>query len=274
MTTFDALERSTESSQPVEIYDFVLGSSNVGRLTSSEDIFSFGGEDYLPVPIERNSIAIGKDERQRLLQLTLPLTNSVAAQYIGTPPGERMRVTLRRIQRNSAPQTARLLFDGFLQSARFPDDRNAILGVQSLEAALAQIVPRFTFQGLCNHFLYDNQCGVNQVSFQLSSALVTAVNGNVITVTGAGASGLNFTGGFVKPIGVQDFRLVTLQSGDDLTLLLPFKQNVLNQTVDAFAGCNRIIDGDCLNVFDNVAEHGGFAFIPNKNPFSTGIQTS
>ena len=79
------------------------------------------------------------------------------------------------------------------------------------------------------------------------------------------------TGGFVKPIGVDDFRAVTAQSGDVLTLLLPFKQSVLSQTVDAFAGCNRIIDEDCLLVFNNPEEHGGWPFIPKKNPIGGNI---
>ena len=268
MGTFDQDERSTESSEPVEIYEFALGSAAPVRFTSSEDIVSFGGEDYLPESIERNSVTLGKDERQRLLQIKIPLANEFAAQYIGIPPGERAQVTVRRLQRQAIPFVSRLMFDGFLQSVRFPDDRWAILGIQSLEAALAQIMPRFTYQGLCNHFLYDNQCGIIASNFQLAAAIVTAEVDNVITVTGAAASGLNFNGGFVKPIGVNDFRLVTEQSGDDLTLLLPFKQSVLSQPVDCFAGCNRIIDGDCLAVFDNPEEHGGFPFIPNRNPFT------
>lgn len=274
MTTFDIKERSTEGSKPVEIYDFTLGSAAPVKFTSAEDTISFEGDDYVPESIQRNSVAIGKDERQRLLQIKIPLANSFAAQYIGIPPGERAQVVVRRLQRDAIPFTARLMFDGFLQSVRFPDDRWAILGIQSLEAALAQIIPRFTYQGLCNHFLYDNQCGVIATSFQLSSALVTAESGNTITVTGAAASGLSFTGGFVKPIGINDFRMVTAQSGDVLTLLLPFKQSVLNQTIDAFAGCNRIIDEDCLVVFDNPEEHGGFAFIPKKNPIGGNIVVS
>ncbi len=271
MTTFDIKERSTEASKPAEIYEFTLGSASPVRFTSAEDTISFGGEDYAPESIERNSIAIGKDERNRLLQIKIPLANSFAAQYIGIPPGERAQVVVRRLQRDAIPFTARLMFDGFLQSVRFPDDRWAILGIQSLEAAMSQIIPRFTYQGLCNHFLYDNQCGVIATNFQLLSALVTAESGSTITVTGAAASGLNFTGGFVKPIGINDFRMVTAQSGDVLTLLLPFKQSVLNQTVDCFAGCNRIIVEDCLVVFDNPEEHGGFPFIPKKNPIGGNI---
>ena len=274
MGTFDQDERSVEASKPVEIYEFTLGIDAPVRFTSAEDTISFGGENYLPESIERNSVALGKDERQRLLQIKIPLANEFAAQYIGIPPGERAQVVVRRLQRDAIPFTARLLFDGFLQSVRFPDDRWAILGVQSLEAALAQIIPRFTYQGLCNHFLYDNQCGIIATNFQLSSALVTAESGNTITVTGAGASGLNFTGGFVKPIGVNDFRMVTAQSGDVLTLLLPFKVSPLNQTIDAFAGCNRIIDEDCLLVFNNPEEHGGFPFIPKRNPIGGNIVVS
>lgn len=275
MSSFDTLERSTESSEPVEIYEFLLDADPF-RFTSAEDTITFDGDDYTPESLSRNGIAQGKDERQRMLQVTVPLTNAFASNYIGIPPGVRASLTVTRLQRNETPTFAnpRQLFDGFVQSVRFPDNRTAVIGVQSLEASTSQIIPRFTYQGLCNHFLYDSQCTVSTALFTLSAGLVTVESGKDITVTGAAASGLDFTGGFVTPNGVSDFRLVIAQSGDVLTLSLPFSVPVLGNTVDAFAGCNREIDGDCLTVFNNVVNHGGFPFIPNKNPFRSGITTS
>jgi len=155
MSSFDTLERSTESSEPIEVYEFLLGTDPF-RFTTSEDEITFDSDLYTPEAISRNGIAQGKDERQRLLQVTMPLVNDYASKYIGIPPGQRASLTVTRLQRNEVPtfDNPRLIFDGFVQSVRFPDNRSAILGVQSLEAATSQIMPRFTFQGLCNHFLF------------------------------------------------------------------------------------------------------------------------
>jgi len=32
-----------------------------------------------------------------------------------------------------------------------------------------------------------------------------------------------------------------------------------------------LIDGDCALVFDNVVEFGGFAFVPKRNIFQSGL---
>jgi hypothetical protein len=41
--------------------------------------------------------------------------------------------------------------------------------------------------------------------------------------------------------------------------------------MQAFAGCDHLIEGDCALVFDQVAEFGGFAFVPSKDIFAQGV---
>lgn len=275
MATRDVLERSIEGSKPLEVYSFSLGTDEF-RFTSADDDVTLSGDIFPVESISRNNVATGQDERGKILEVTVPITNIFAAQYLLIPPGQRATCTVRRLQRDETPtfDTQELVFKGFVQSVRFPDDAIAVIAVQTLEASVSRTIPRFTFQGLCNHILYDDQCLVDPNLHNIVSALVTAEVDNTITVTGAAASGNKFAGGYVRPTGVTDFRLVLEQSGDVLTLQLPFAKSVLSQTVDAFAGCNHVVDGDCLLVFDNVPEFGGYAFVPKKNPFTTTIQVT
>lgn len=274
MATYDTLERSTEESKPLEVYNFSLGGESF-LYTSAEDEVTVGVDTYKPESISRNAVALGEDERSRLLEVTVPLTNTFAGKYLNIPPGIRASCTVIRLQRDETPtfSTQELSFKGFVQSVRFPDESTAVIGVQSIEAATSRTIPRFAYQGLCNHMLYDDQCQADPDLFSIKGAVVTAEVDNTITVAGAAASGFDFTAGYVKPNGVNDFRLVLAQSGDVLTLLLPFSVSVLGLTADVFAGCDHVISGDCLNVFDNVPRHGGFFIIPKKNPFQTGVQT-
>lgn len=77
--------------------------------------------------------------------------------------------------------------------------------------------------------------------------------------------------------GGDDHRLILSQSGDDVTLLLPFPETIVGSTVVLLAGCDHSIT-TCDTKFNtpedtlsNVINYGGFAFVPNKNPFETGL---
>jgi uncharacterized phage protein (TIGR02218 family) len=272
MTSFNDYEISRESSRPIELYQFTIGTDSY-YYTSTADELVVDGLTFLPESISRNRVEQGADARNRNLVVTVPSDNAVAALYTDVVPGQRATLSIYRYQRDESPafNTPVLLFKGIIQSVQFPEDGyTAQIAARSIESALNRSVPRFTFMGLCNHFVYDSSCGVDPTPFSHTGE-VTAVTGSVITVAGAGASGLDFTGGYCRPSSAMDYRMVIAQSGDDLTLLLPFSGTVLGGNVQVFAGCNHAVDGDCALVFDNVANFGGFAFVPNRNVFQTGL---
>lgn len=273
MSSYDALESSVEGSRPIEVYKFAIG-TEVYRYTSAEDDVTVGADTYVAEAISRGPIAQGHDDRNRILDITLPADNVFAAKYIDIVPGQRATGTIIRLQRDEVPtfNTQVVIYKGFVRSVRFPGNgREAVIGILSIEAATSRPIPRFTYQGLCNHVLYDGGCGVNSTNYRMTGT-VTAVNGNVITVSGAsGEADGYYTAGFVTPTGLTDFRMVLKHVGDDLTLLLPFPVGLTGQTIDVFAGCNHMISGHCQTRFNNVIEHGGFAFVPKKNPFTTKL---
>jgi len=269
MTSFDVLESSVQGSRPIEVYSIALGSETF-RYTSAEDAISLGADVYEPVPIARGSIAQGSDASRRELVITLPGDNEFARRYTLVVPGERATVSIIRLQRDESPTFATqvLVYKGRVQAVRFSDDgKTAEVALQSIESAKSQRIPRFTYMGMCNHVLYDQGCKVDPNLFSVTDA-VSAVVGNVITVpAAAGFADGFFTGGFAKPAAQSDYRMVLSHVGASLTLLLPFAEDVVGQSVQVFAGCDRRLTGDCSNKFDNAIEFGGFAFVPKKNPF-------
>lgn len=272
MTSFDVYESSRESSRPLEVYRFALG-SDAYLFTSAEDEIVLGGDTYIPAGLSRNEIVQGSEERRRVLQITAPSSNAFAQRYINIPPGQKAAVSIIRLQRDEVPtfNTQVLVYKGSVTGVTFPDSgMTAQINVQSIESASSRVIPRFTYMGMCNHVLYDSGCGVDPTSFT-HIGNVSAVSGSTITLDGAAASGLDFVGGYCRPTAQSDFRLILSQAGNVLTLLLPFETDVVGTNVQAFAGCDHLIEGDCALVFDNVIENGSFSFVPNKNIFSTGL---
>ncbi len=277
--TFDSFESSVEGSQPIELYRFVLGSETF-EYTSAEDQVTVGGLDYDPIPIKRTRVGQGPEERSNQMQITVPGTNVFARRYIANVPGPRAELTISRVQRPDFPGPEVVaLFVGFVQSVAFTANAKvAKIAVLPITSAVSRPIPRFTYMGLCNHVLYDSGCKADDTDTAFRhTGTVTAINGNVITVSGAtGFADDFFTAGFVEA-GGSDSRLILDHVGNDLTLLLPFPEDILNTTVVVLAGCDHTITVCDQKFFtpedvaSNVINYGGFAFVPTRDIFQNGL---
>jgi hypothetical protein len=276
MSNFSTLESSTEGSVPIELYVVEIGIETPVRWTSGNKVISAPTaipNDYIPERgLSRTSISVGEEERQRVMSISVSGANKVARRYIGTPPGRQATITIYRVQNDDPDLVLNQIYQGSILSAQFNDDgQSAVIACQSIEAASSQTIPRYTYGSMCQHVLYGPGCDVDPgLGFTLTSS-VTSISGTTVTVSGAGAFAHSFVGGYIKPTGAQDFRMVIAQAGDVLTVLLPFEVDPTGATVEALAGCDHIIDGSCAETFDNIAEYSGYAFVPTRNPFESGI---
>lgn len=271
MSTFDQLASSTELSRPVELYSFSLGASSY-RYSACGRPITIGVDVYDPEAIDRGGIEQSGERSSETLEVRLPGTNAFVASFINVPPATPATVTILQIEPDETPTPIPIvLFKGFVQPVTFEDDGfQAILSVRSIEAARDRKAPRFSFGAQCQNALYDERCGANPLAHRHIGE-VTNVLGPIITVDGLAASGHDFRGGMVTPGAIADPRMVISQSGDDLTMLLPFSESILGQTVECYAGCDHHIDGDCANVFFRVKEFNGFAFVPLRDVWRNGL---
>lgn len=273
MTSFDIFESSEEGSRPLEIYTITVGATTY-RYTSNASNITIGSDTWTAEPIQRTKIA-SSTQRNDKLTLTFAGDNAFAKSFLGIVPGERAFINIIRLQRDEVPtyDTQALIYKGQVAAGSYDKDGTSIkLTATSVEAATQRKIPRFTFMGMCNHILFDAGCKKGTSGFLLSAAPCTAVTANVITVTGASLEADGFyAGGWCKPTAKSDYRLILSHTGDNLTLLLPFSEDVTGLQMDVYAGCDHVFDGDCANKFDNVENFGGFPFVPTKNIFSTGL---
>lgn len=279
--TYDTYALGTESSRPVEIYRIIQGGTTY-EYTSAEDTVTVSAIDYDPETIKRGKIAQSPADRSSVLEVRVPSTNAFAKRYRASTPGSRASITIQRIQRPDLPTpTVITIYAGFIASVAFENDmKEAVIACRPIESASSRPVPRFSYQSLCNHVLFDNNCKVDDTDARWRFTHdVSAQTGSVITVVGATAFGASWwVGGFLEIDGGDDARLIVAQSGDDLTLLLPFPTSALGRNVTLFAGCDHTIS-ICDTKFNttedtqsNVLNFGGFGFVPTRNPYSTGLQ--
>lgn len=275
MSSFSSLESSAESSRPVEIYRFALGSEEFLYTSSANDIVR-SGETFVSVPIKRDRIVVGQSERKRVVSIDLPSDNEFAQLYVGTPPGQKATVVISRLQRDESPTFATKIdrFYGVVASVNWPNAATARIAARTDESAVENNLPKYTYMGMCNHTLYGPGCDVDPIPHTFAGT-ISVVSGRDITVPGAGASGKDFTGGFVRLSGSGgDPRIVLKQAGDVLTLLTPFFSAVVGASVDCLAGCDHVIESDCALVFNNVVKNGSCRFVPPRNIFQQGLLPS
>ncbi len=275
MSSFDTFESSLEGSRPIEVYTIAKGSTTWNYTSWGHDV-AVGSTIYQAIPIKRTRISQAADQKTRNTVVTVASENAFASQYINTAPGETATVSIFRLQPEELPlfSTQVLIFKGTVQTVSFPrDGYTSEIVVRSLESAKNQVLPRVSYTGMCNHFLYDSGCGVDPGLFNFTGPVTAGGTTTEITVTGANAQADGYwTGGYIATTaGSQDFRLVVNHVGNVLSLLLPFATDVSGATVQVFAGCNHVATGDCKTKFENVAEFGGHPFIPNRNIFASGL---
>jgi len=278
--TYDAFANTIEQSRPVEVFRFIQGGDTF-EYTSAEDEVTVDAVPYTPSTISRGKIGQSPTDRNAILEIRVPITNTFARRYRASTPGARASIQIKRVQRGDFPGPESItIFIGFVASVAFENEmKEAVIACRPIETASSRPVPRFSYQSLCNHVLFDDACKVDDTDSRWRLTVdVSAQSGATITVPGAGGFGADWwVGGFVEIDGGDDARLVLAQSGNDLTLLLPFPQSAVGRQIIAFAGCDHTIT-TCDTKFDtpedtdsNVINYGGFAFVPTRNPYQTGL---
>lgn len=266
--TFQEHEESVEGGRPIELYHFSIGLEDY-YYTSAEDTVVFGGNSYVSRQIKRNSPDQSTEEGRSKLELTMLSDDPLCSRYIGVAPPTPMYVTVTKFHRSDLTD-GRVLWSGRIIMATYLNSAALCkLTAVASESVLSRQIPHFKYQGLCNHFLYDDNCTISPLLYRYVG-VATDIAGELVTVAGLQADkGAGWAVGGKIVIGV-DVRPVLAQSGDVLTLSMPFASDPTGQTAEVYAGCDHTL-ATCNSKFANAINYGGFAFVPTKNPFQTGI---
>lgn len=251
----------------IELYAFESASASF-HLTPHEFAVDLHGQRYLSTPIGRSALSLGAEATKTALQLRLPPDHALVSHLLASAlSGE---VTVVRLSVAQLPQAfsqgigTRWL--GRVLGVEIADDI-AQVACESAQVSLKRIGLRRLYSRQCTHVLYSDACGAQPVS---QSATVQSVAGRRVVLTGGTPPTLldALPGGLLQLANGARHMIVGADSvGVELLapLLLP-----AGAVVQLVAGCDHSTT-TCAARFNNLNNYGGFPFLPNKNPFSTGV---
>lgn len=274
--TFAAKETSIESGTPVELYEFQVGGTFYRYVNGVYEVI-VSGIPYTAQNITRTAQSISEEKVSSDLVITVPRDNSVVNLFRVLVPTYQVNLTISRyhITDGGTPQVL-VLWKGFVNAVNFADQDVAQMNATPLAQIFNREMPRQTYQGLCNHVLYDNGCRVAKTSY---SDVVT-----VATISADGSTlGLNslatarpldstfFLGGQVTRVNGETRSIVVYTfASDTVRIQMPFNGLAIGESVTAIGGCDHTLP-TCKAKFNNVLRYGGFPYVPTLNPFEIGF---
>lgn len=250
-----------------ELFKFVEGDLITTQTRGDTDV-TYLSELYTSAyPIKRGAAESKKELSKSSVDIIVDLSNPLAQRHLASPVDTVVTVTIFQQTETSTD----VFWKGRLASTK-ANSKGVTLTCESIFTSLRRPGLRGRYQKSCRHALYAKGCNVDPELHAVTGTL-TSVNGVALVVDGLDAyPDGRFRGGMIMaPDGV--VRFVIDHAGNNLTLSRPFDQlqNLFNingpgvVVVKAYPGCQHNMT-DCINIFDNLPNYGGFPWIPNKNP--------
>lgn len=270
---------------PIMLYDFYRKSTPTltgipvethWRYTSADRDFTLGTDVYTATAIGDDGIKQSGSAASDQLSITMPYTVKIPRMFVGTPPSDPIYCVIRHANEGETDSfLAWAGIVGMVSRANTQGDVGSLTATvlcNTVGATMDRTGLRLCWARLCPHDLYGFECRANPVSFHVTGT-VSALDGANVTAAAFGTppvSGGSFLGGFIEWIdtdGHANRQGIMGVVGSSLRVLGTTDLLTVGQTVHAFLGCARD-RATCANVFSNIANHGGHAYMPDINPFS------
>lgn len=271
---FDDFEVSTDEGESIALYEFRWGSV-YWRYTSADRAITYpeGSENvYQAVSIMDNGMTQGGSDQNDFtitLQSNLPIVNL----FKGTPPSSTIWVTVRRRHRDDPDDEAAVWWIGRVANVkRLENQAEAEARCISLLSMFKRGGLRLTWGRNCPHVVYDSQCRVAAALHEYERTILEVTTTTVkITVATTPVEG-TFTGGYVEwdrgGGGTLERRGIEEMISDTEVRIFGKTDGLApGDTIWLYPGCNRTAEV-CQNGFGNIANNGGFRFMPGDSPFT------
>lgn len=267
---FNDAEISTQDGRPIALYLLEWGETRWAYTSADRDI-TYGGIDYLARAVSDNGMVQGGSSANDFT-MDCPANLPIVDLFRGTPPTETIWFTVRR--KHLAEADAPIYWNGTVTNVKRRGFANAQVIGKPLTASFKRTGLRLCWTRECPHFLYDPGCKVDPEDYRVD-ATITALTGNTVTVSAVGGKpDAWFDGGYVKweinDDGTIERRMIETHIGLVLTMFGLTDGMEIGDTLSLYPGCDRT-PGTCQSKFSNIANYGGFDFMPGQTPFGTVI---
>lgn len=260
--TYASVESSLDAGTPVELYQFRQGVTKAWNFASCADDLVVTPTTYIATQIVRNRIQQTQDINRDGIRLTFPRGDAFAQQFVSAAPDEVTTVTILRGHIGDGEFIT--YWKGRVVGAT-ASDNSIDVECESVFTSLTRSGLRAKFELTCRHLLYSPQCGVNASAFKITRNVVSITGLNVsIGGTWTAPDGYYSGGEIVDADGTR--RFITAQVSNVVTMNRPLPGLAGGATVDLYPGCDHLKE-TCRDKFSNMANYGGFPFIPGVNPF-------
>lgn len=263
--SFLTREKSRSLGQPDTLFRFGYGNQITGY-TDSEDQIVVDGVTYRPIPIERDAITSSGTLDKARLNIRLPLNTEIVELFRVFPPSDVVGITI--FQGHAAESDFLAMFVGRVLSCS-RKNRIATLSCEPASTSMRRPGLRRRWQYGCPHVLYGTQCKLVRDNFTFT-ATVAVVDKTFVTMA-PGWQGAHertsFENGLIEWQGDNGPEVRNILQVDVDTLLISGRIGRLaaGNSVKVSLGCKHTMD-DCLGVFNNINNYGGYPWIPLKNP--------
>lgn len=252
-----------------ELYRFTAPNADYFYTSANRPVV-FQGEQYVPQPISRGSLAGASQDDSPRLEVTIDIGTQIVEDFAFSI-GER-QLALQLYEYDGDAVTATLEWEGLVTSISV-DGRDATFLIPSrFGAGLTLPVPSVYYQSQCNHVLYDSRCSVARAAFRLDTTVVSIDQTSMVVASVGSNPNSFYNAGEVIRTSDGERRLITNQIGTNVTLNFPFKELNENDAIELYAGCDRSPQV-CRDRFSNILNFGGHPFIPTVNVFQVGLNS-
>lgn len=238
-----------------ELYVFST-EAQAWRYTNRRGNYSYGGNTFTAVPISRSRFK--KEVGNTAISIAMEDDRAPASLFAARNPATPLALQI-------VDTSGTVLFSGRVISCEFETEkRKAKLTVESSASLTRGEIPVRRYTPGCPYALFDDSCGVTSSSYVLTVAVADcSISTNQISHASIGLESNGYwTGGYIE-CGVERILIVN-HSGDTITLLSAFGGYTASD-FDIYPGCNKV-ESTCRDKFGNVANFGGFPYVPSKNP--------
>lgn len=246
-------DRSIHDGAPVELYLFEGPSASFTyRYTSAGEDQSYGGNTYTAQPgIRRGAVEVSGIKDARSLSVTLPTGLAVVQDYIPVPPRSLSLTVYRRHQSGDEEQ----IWSGPVESFS-PQGKSTRISVGSrFKSILKQQIPRLRFQTACQHFVYDDNCGLSEGSFTDSDSISSITSSTEVEISNSAGRTSEYVGGKIRRDSDSEERTVVAHSGTTVTFDYPFESLSVSDNVSLVFGCDGTPE-TCRDTFSNIDNYG------------------
>lgn len=266
--TYDAYQTSQYGGEPMTLFRFASGSSKTWLLTSERTPVLRGSELYVPEAIRHGDLEQTIGESPKPFEITVPSNSDIALQFLSFLPAQPITVIVYSRHRPDADYVP--IFIGECASGSTDPEGITTITCQPLSYKLERNIPWPRYCATCNWALYSIGCGVSRDAFK-TVATVTAADGFDIKASAfAGFEDGWFNAGFVVRDLTGEVRWAVVHIDDTLTLVSPFPNFGLGESVTAYAGCDGL-EQTCVDKFNNLPNFAGHPDVPTKNPYRDNV---